>query len=208
MHLFVLGATGKTGGAVVDQSLARGHRVTTFGRNASRRAPAILRHDIIGNPMDATALAAALPGHDTVLSLLGTRGLGATSVLEDGARAMLAAMRRADVKRLIIVSSSLLDHDIGLLSRVVARTVLRHHSRDQRAMEALVTASEAEWTILRPPRMSQTGPPGPYALTTGSAPTGSRGMLIRTDEVARAMLDIAESRQYVREIVWLRGALA
>ena len=205
MQLFILGGTGKTGSALIGQALARGHRVTAFGRHAPDSDPLTGRHDIIGSPMDSDALSAALVGHDAVLSVLGTRGLGATSVLEDSSRATLAAMRRANVKRLIIVSSALLDHDIGLLSRIIARTVLRHHSRDQRAMESLVTASDVDWTILRPPRMSDAAAPGHYSLTTGTAPTQTAGTTIRKDEVARAVVDIADQGQYAREIVWPSG---
>jgi len=47
--------------------------------------------NISGNPMSDAELADALPNHDAVLSVLGTRGLGATSVLEDSSRATIAA---------------------------------------------------------------------------------------------------------------------
>ena len=86
MRLFVLGATGKTGGALVAQALARGHSVTSFGRSpyaGSERAKVL---SISGNPMSEMELSDALPGHDAVLSVLGTRGLGTTSLLEDSAQ--------------------------------------------------------------------------------------------------------------------------
>lgn len=204
MNLFVLGATGKTGSAIVAQALARGHHITTFGRTEPRAGPAQHRRDLVGSPMDEDALAQAMLGHDIVLSVLGTRGLGATSVLQDGARATLEAMRRADVKRLLILSSALLDRRIGVFPAIAASTVLRHHRRDQLAMESLVTKSSVEWIVLRPPRMTDAAKRSRYVLTVG-APTDSRGMSIGGDEVARAMLDIAESGQFVRAIVRLRG---
>src|SRR5450756_3041558 len=80
-------------------------------------------------------LSAALSGYDAVLSVLGTRGLGSTSLLDDSARATISAMRKAGVRRLVILSSALLDQNIGLMGSFAARTLLRHHSRDQRAME-------------------------------------------------------------------------
>ncbi|HEY8853511.1 MAG TPA: NAD(P)-binding oxidoreductase, partial [Gemmatimonadaceae bacterium] len=149
LRLFVLGATGKTGGALVAQAVARDHVVTTFGRSpfaGSDRAKVV---NISGNPMSDAELADALPDHDAVLSVLGTRGLGATSVLEDSSRATIAAMRKAGVRRLVILSSALLDTHIGLVNRIVSRTLLRHFSSDQRAMERLVTASDLDWTVLR-----------------------------------------------------------
>jgi len=155
--------------------------------------------------MSATELADALPGHDAVLSVLGTRGLGATSVLEDGSRATIAAMRKTGVKRLVILSSALLDTQIGLVNRIVGRTLLRHFSRDQRAMEKLVTASDLDWTILRPPRMSDSAP-DEQSTSTLDEPPDSSGMVINREEVARVMLDTVENRRYVRELVHVRGA--
>src|SRR5450759_3057301 len=109
MKLFVLGATGKTGGALVAQAVARGHGVTTFGRSPFAGADKAKVLNISGNPMNEAELADALPGHDAVLSVLGTRGLGATTVLVDSSRATIAAMRKAGVRRLVILSSALLD---------------------------------------------------------------------------------------------------
>jgi putative NADH-flavin reductase len=205
VKLFVLGATGKTGGTLVTQAVARGHTVTTFGRSAfagSERAKVL---NISGNPMSESELADALPGHDAVLSVLGTRGLGATSVLEDGSRATIAAMRSTGVRRLVILSSALLDTHIGLVNRIVARTILRHFSRDQRGMEQLIRASGLDWTVLRPPRMTSSALDGP-STSVLQEPLDSSGMTITKEEVARVMLDTVENQRFIRELVHVRGA--
>ena len=155
--------------------------------------------------MSDAELADALPGHDAVLSVLGTRGLGATSVLEDSSRATIAAMRKAGVRRLVILSSALLDAHIGVVNRIVSRTLLRHFSSDQRAMEKLVMASDLDWTVLRPPRMADSAPDG-QSFSSLAEPADSAGMVIRKEEVARVMLDAAENARYVRELVHIRGA--
>ena len=93
MRLLVLGATGRTGRALVAQGLARGHTVTAFGRSAPRIAKTESFHVVIGNPMHADEFAAALTGQEAVLSALGTRGLRPTSVLVDAARAGIEAMQ-------------------------------------------------------------------------------------------------------------------
>ena len=102
MKLFVLGATGKTGGTLVAQAVARGHAVTTFGRSPFTGSWDAKILNLSGNPMSESELAEALPGHDAVLSVLGTRGLSASSVLEDGSRATISAMSTARVKRLVM----------------------------------------------------------------------------------------------------------
>jgi putative NADH-flavin reductase len=204
MKLFVLGATGKTGGVLVAQAVARGHSVTTFGRSAFNGGDKAKVLNMEGNPMNEAQLAEALPGNDAVLSVLGTRGLGATSVLVDSSRATIAAMSQTGVRRLVILSSALLDSHIGLINRIVSRTLLRHFSSDQRAMERLVTQSDLDWTVLRPPRMSVSAPDGQSTAMLGEPPDGS-GMLITKEEVARVMLDTVENRRYVRKVVHIRG---
>lgn len=205
MRLFVLGATGKTGGALVGQALARGHSVTTFGRSLFTGSQSGEVISIVGDPMSEMELADALPRHDAVLSVLGTRGLGATSVLEDSSRATISAMRTTGVKRLVILSSALLDTHIGLVNRIVARTLLRHFSSDQRAMEKLVTSSDLDWTVLRPPRMTASAP-DEQSTSTLDEPRDATGMVITKEEVARVMLDAVETRRYIRELVHVRGA--
>ena len=197
MRLFILGSTGKIGGRLVAQALSRSHSVTTFGRSAL--------NSVTGNPMNADALAAALPNHDAVLSVLGTRGLGRTSVLIDSARATVDAMRRARVRRLIIVSSALQDLHIGWLTRFLSRTLLRPITADQRAMEDIVTKSDLDWTVLRPPMLTS-GPLTARYKVTQTAPAQSAGMKMSRDDVAHMMLEVAESGSHVKEIVWLRGA--
>jgi putative NADH-flavin reductase len=190
---------------LVAQAVAHGYSVTTFGRSLFTGSQSGETLSIVGDPMSASELADALPGHDAVLSLLGTRGLGATSVLEDGSRATIAAMRKTGVKRLVILSSALLDTHIGLVNRIVGRTLLRHFSRDQRAMEKLVTASKLDWTILRPPRMTDSAP-DEQSTSTLDEPPDSSGMVITREEVARVMLDTVENRRHIRELVHVRGA--
>ncbi len=204
LRLFVLGATGKTGGTLVAQAVAHGHIVTTFGRSSFNGADKAKVTSISGNPMSEKDLADALPGHDAVLSVLGTRGLRATSVLDDSARATIAAMRKAGVRRLVIVSSALLDKNIGLIDRIVGRTVLRHFSKDQRAMEKQVTASNLDWTVLRPSRMTDSAPEGKSTCTL-TEPSTSAGMLIRKEEVARIMLDAVENGKNMGKLVHVRG---
>jgi putative NADH-flavin reductase len=205
MKLFVLGATGKTGGVLVAQAIARGHTVTTFGRSPFAGEDKAKVVNIRGNPMSETDLADALPDHDAVLSLLGTRGLAATSVLEDSSRATIAAMRTAGVRRIVILSSALLDQNTGLIDRIVGRTILRHFFRDQRVMEKQVTASGLDWTIVRPPRMTNSAP-DEQSTSTLEEPPDSSGMQIRKEEVVRVMLDTVENRRYIRGLVHIRGA--
>jgi putative NADH-flavin reductase len=208
MRLFILGATGKTGRALIAQGLARGHSITAFGRSGILGDSTETFRALVGSPMRVDDLTAALHGHDAVLSALGTRGLGTTSVLADCARASIEAMKRTMIRRLIVISSSLVDKQSGWLSLVLARTLLRHTASDQRAMEKLVTQSELDWTVLRPALLSDGMLTGQYAVSPASAgiPASRAGM--SREDVAHMMLNAVERSEYVKDIVWLRGARA
>lgn len=202
MRLFILGATGKTGRALVAQGLARGHAITAFGRSAPLGGETERFRIVIGSPMQADDVVTALAGNDAVLSALGTRGLGATSVLVDSARASIEAMQRVRVHRLIVISSSLVSSHSGWLSVIAARTLLRHVANDQRAMEKLVTQSGLDWTILRPARITDGALTGRYTVSAGIQM--SHAPMSRED-LAHMMLDTVERGAYVKEIVWLGG---
>ena len=75
-RIFVLGATGGTGRAIVEQARQRGHRVTAFVRSPQKLGPVGDGLTVIrGDPRNADGLRAALPGHDAVLSALGPPGI-------------------------------------------------------------------------------------------------------------------------------------
>lgn len=206
MRLFILGATGKTGRALVAQGLARGHAITAFGRSSPRGNETESFQVAIGSPMRADDVAAALAGHDAVLSALGTRGLGATSVLVDSVRASIEAMQRVRVRRLIVISSSLVCSQSGWLTVVAARTLLRHVANDQRAMEKLITQSDLDWTVLRPGRLSDGVLTGRYTVSRASAGVPVSHAAMSREDLAHMMLDTVERGANINEIVWLRGA--
>ncbi len=199
MRLFVLGASGGTGTALVAQGLERGHRVTTFGRSVSRTRC----HDgltaILGSVVSADDLGAVLPNHDAVLSALGTHGLGPTCLLRDSAHAVTQAMLHAGVNRLIVISSNLVAGP-SWLDRVLARTILRHHAGDQREMEDVVTKSDLDWTVVRAPTLTNRTLTERYALINDS-PGNARSTSIGRRDLARLMLLAVERSSHIKQRV-------
>src|SRR5262245_19312020 len=112
MRLFIIGANGKTGTQLVDLALARGHEVTAFVRSPEKitRQHQHLRV-VTGDPHDVDALTRALEGHDVVLSALGMRPPRAFrphTLIRECAASTVAAMTRAGVNRLVLVSAAVL----------------------------------------------------------------------------------------------------
>jgi putative NADH-flavin reductase len=200
MKLFILGATGGIGSALIDQACARGHTVTAFVRSPQKIAGTDPRLTVVtGDPRNAQQLASAMRGHDAVLSALGSRSLMAHGLLRDCARSTVAAMQAASVDRLVIVSAAALFPDAGLLAAILRRTLLASAMDDAAAMEKTVMGDGLEWTIARPPRLTDGGGTGHYRAVTGHP--ASSALTIDRADVARFMLDAADRELHVREIV-------
>ena len=208
MKLFVIGANGRTGRQILDLARARGHQVTAFVRSPDKLAE-ISGIDVArGDPRQAGAMAAAMAGHDAVLSAIGPHPRDAllrpTTLLGDCARATVDAMRAVGVGRLAIVSAAVLFPEKGL-DFVFFRWLLRHHARDLRAMEQIVRESGLAWTIARPPRLTHAEDTSFVALQD-ALPAGRRVMSFRS--VAAFLLDAVERQSHVAEVVGLARGLA
>lgn len=198
MMVAVLGASGATGRQVVSTALARGHRVAAIVRRpgtfASRDG---LVEGVWADVTDVPALTRILPGADVVVSALGGADKGPTTVCTDGIRSAVAAMRTAGVSRLIAVSAYgvLETHDrspyvLAVWAGVAGRM------RDKEAMERLITASGLDWTVVRPPKLSDHAATGKY--TTGADLPIRLWSSIGRADLAAFLVDEAETPRYVR----------
>ena len=208
MRLFVLGATGRTGIELLELALERHHQVTAFVRSPekiARRSPELAI--VKGNVFDADAIAAALPGHDALISALGprigqvTRGM---TLMKDSATSVLQGMKAARVERLLVVSSALLFPDGGLAVGLF-RSVIGRHVRDLQMMEALVQQTPLQWTIARPPRLVHTRNAGYRAQEGGMPEPLSARSTMSWRSVAAFLLDAAEGRLHAHKVVGLGG---
>jgi putative NADH-flavin reductase len=203
LRIFALGATGHIGTDVIDLALARGHRVTAFVRAPHK----IHRNDgglsiIQGDPLSMDAVARALPGHDAVLSSIGPPAREAfrpSRLMAESAASTVAAMTAAGVKRLLVVSAAVLFPDRRLAFRFF-RWLLQHHARDLVAMEAVVRATNLDWTIARPPRLVKTTDES-YRWEHDALPLRAWSMSYRA--VARFLVDCVEQRTHAQEVVGL-----
>jgi putative NADH-flavin reductase len=203
MRLFVIGATGHTGTHIVDLALGRGHSVTAFVRSPAKVERRHERLAIVqGDPLSTDGLAAALPGHDAVLSALGVRPPAAFrphTLVEDAAASTVAAMTRASVVRMALVSAAVLFPLRGA-QYAFFRWMLQHIARDLAAAENILAATTLDWTIARPPRLTQRAD-DVYRERAGALPDRAKAMSFRG--VARFLLDTVEQRTHVHQIVGL-----
>ena len=118
MKLFVTGANGHTGTEVIDLGLARGHEVTAFVHSPEKikRQHPLLKV-LRGDPHNVDELASALKGQDVVVSALGVRPpktFRPHTLVQECAASTVAAMTKAGVKRLVLVSVAVLFPEKGL----------------------------------------------------------------------------------------------
>ncbi len=197
MKLFVIGATGRTGQEIVQQAIARNHHVTAFVRSPESISLKNERLIVLkGNAMDENELFRAVQNHDAVVSTLGPREVfKPSSMLHDSAVAITRAMNRAGVKRLVVLSAAA--HFSGLLNRI-ASFIMRNHMCDSLAMEAIVQASGLDWTIARPPRLTQED----YITHRTRENAAPRmGLSVSRKAVAAFMLEAIEQKKHFQQIM-------
>lgn len=210
MKLFIIGANGRIGTALLELAGTRGHEVTAFVRSPEKleqaRSRLANRADwlriVRGDPRDRASIAGALPGHDAVLSAIGPHPREAfrpSTLVADCARATVEAMHATGVTRLAIVSAAVLFSEKGLYFAFF-RWLLTHHARDLRAMERVVRESGLAWTIARPPRLT-TGGDKSFVAVPNALPQDSRAMSFQS--VAAFLLDSVEHRSHIAEVVGL-----
>jgi putative NADH-flavin reductase len=198
MKLLIVGATGRTGRLLTEQAIVRGHAVTAFVRSPQSLKPRAGLTIAAGNPLAANELAAVLPGHDVVISAIGRRSRDDATVLRDSAAAILKALQASPASRYIVVSQGLLfpsRHPIA----VMLRWLLAIEIKDSGAMESLVRASDASWTIVRPPRLTEGGALKGYRVSVNGMPGGIQSMDRR--DLATFLLDETEKSQYPKTVV-------
>ncbi|MGH3549901.1 MAG: NAD(P)-dependent oxidoreductase [Pseudonocardiaceae bacterium] len=203
----MLGASGATGEQILRRGLAAGHQVTAVARcpEAVQESHPRLRV-VAGDVLQPASLPAAIAGTEVVLSALGSRAMREpTTVYSAGTAAVLAAMGEAGVRRFIGITAAPLGpkNQHGVLERYLVNPVLwwffGAQYADMRAMEALVAASDRDWTVFRPPRLTHTAATGHYRLAI-DAPL-PRAQTVSRADLAAAMVAAAQDPTLVGHAV-------
>lgn len=161
MNIVILGANGQTGRLLTRRAVERGLSAVAVTRRPddfpfAHPALRVVRADV----REAASLEAVIVGADAVVSTLGvpmsrrpidTYSVGATNVIE--------AMRRAGAARLVVVSSTAVANYPGrtgapvalrVVEPILKNTLGKSTYANQRRMEAIVSGSGLDWTVVRP----------------------------------------------------------
>jgi uncharacterized protein YbjT (DUF2867 family) len=161
MQIVIFGANGKTGRLLIRRVLDAGHTAVAVTRRPDDFPLADARLRVAGADVhDQEAVSGVVAGANVVLSTLGvpfTRGPVDTYSIGTGN--IVAAMHRANVHRLAVVSSTAAYPAPGrtgtpfalrLVEPLITKTIGKTVYDDIRRMETVVRSSGLEWTIVRP----------------------------------------------------------
>ena len=195
LKLVVLGATGATGLEVVKSAVERGHLVTAFVRSPERLASFTDRIKVNkGNLLDRSQLAQVLEGHDAVISAFGPRLPVAKAddhLLERFAAALTSAMRMTSVRRVVVESVAFLFKDsIIPPAYVLGRLLFPNIVADSARMEKAFAESGLDWTMVRPPELTNKPYTGKYRVREGHLP--AFGFKVSRADVADYMIQAVE----------------
>ena len=107
LKIGIFGGTRGVGRCALEQALDKGHTVTVLARNPQSLSdiqnPRL--HVVHGDVLDKNAVASVVAGQDVIINSLGGSLKSDVNICSQGTRVILDAMKDANVKRIITVSS-------------------------------------------------------------------------------------------------------
>ena len=210
MKIALIGATGFVGTPLVAELLQRGHHVTALARNPAKLAA---QPNLTAKPLDvndAGAVAAAVTGHDAVISAFnpGWDVPDLYAKFMQGHDAIVAGVEQSGVRRLLVVGGAgslfvapgVQMVDTPEFASHVPPNIIPGAKAARDALTALRGNTALDWTFLSPPALLAPGERsgkyrtgGEQLLMAGEAPAG-----ISTADMAVAIADEIETPRHVR----------
>jgi uncharacterized protein YbjT (DUF2867 family) len=217
MKILVVGATGGSGRATVEELLKAGHAVTAFSRHADTLAELSDRLVTInGDATNSHEIEGAVRGQDAVIVTLGisenpirVRLFGSAKTPGDvrsrGTEHVIAAMRKHGVDRLVVQSTFGVGETRDSLrwrNRTLFNLLLKPQIADTEAQEKVVRGSEVEWVLAQPVHLTDADAED---SAFESAKGEVRAMKISRQQVARFLVTAVQTPEYVGQSVALSG---
>ncbi len=211
MRVLVVGATGGSGRAAVAALVWAGHEVTALSRHAAAMTGPRVR-GVDGDATDTATVDALVAGQDAVVVTLGIsedalavrlRGPRRTApdVRSRGTAAVVDAMRRHGVRRLVVQTS----YGVGssasrlpVLMRALFAVLLAPQIADTRRQARLVHASGLDWVEVQPVNLTDDDVAVP-ALVADDDRTAS--MKVARRQVGQVLADAVERDDLVGRVL-------
>ena len=199
MNILIIGASRGIGHQLLKQALSAGHVVTAMARHFQElpHQPERLKA-ILGDILDEPKVREVMSGQEAVCL---TIGVGVTikpvTVFSQGTQNVMAAMAEHGVRRLLCITGigagDSKGHGGFLYDRIFQPLLLKTIYEDKDRQEALIRASDTDWTIVRPAFLTNGPLTGHYRVITDLGGI-TAGKIARAD-VAHFMLgELADNR--------------
>jgi putative NADH-flavin reductase len=205
MKIALIGASGFIGSGLREEALSRGHQVTALVSNPAKLPAAANLTARAVDVNDTAVLAAALAGHDLVISAFsGHAAQDVREVYGRGIRSIIAAAKQAGLRLLVVGGAGSLEIAPGKQLLDTPEFPAQYKGTAEGARDALHWLRDEptlDWTMLSPSMMIQPGP------RTGQFRLGGNQLLLSAEgkseisvaDYAVAMLDEAERGAHRRQ---------
>ena len=197
MKVALIGASGKIGSQILSELRGRGHSVSAIARHPEKIATGTGVTAVRADVADANALAAALRGHDAVISAVRFRNFDPQT--------LLGAIKTSGVKRLIMVGgagSLEAKPGVALVDTPDFPEAAKPEATAGRdALKVLRTKRSLDWTFLSPSAVIAPGErTGKFRLGKDAVLIGADGKSrISIPDYAIALVDELEDPRHVRQ---------
>lgn len=160
MNITVFGGTGTSGLLTIEKALKFGHHVKAYARNPEKITLQHPNLTVVKGELDEyQKIEDSIRGANAVVSLLGPKAKSKDTVIANGYKYIVAAMKKNGVKRLVTaVSTSYRDPEdkfdfmvsFGIIMlKIIGASILK----DIQEMGDVIRKSQLDWTMARLPML-------------------------------------------------------
>lgn len=208
MIVAVFGASARTGRAFVQMAGEAGLLQRLHFRSASNDPSPDTATVVVGALNDPTAVREVLRGADVALILFGPRNANGKPFCATSTKAIIAGMKTQSVPRLVCVTGAMVGEQTGrvslamkLMSFGVRRAGQDEVMADRDAQERHVRNSKLQWTLVKPPRL--TDEPG-AELEAGPSVSVGLGSHLSRQALSRFLVKELMKPQYLDTAVYVK----
>jgi putative NADH-flavin reductase len=216
MNIAIFGASGGTGRLLTARSLAAGHTITALVRTPAEFAYRDRVRIIEGSAFDPAAVAKTIENADVVLSALGAHSpIRNENVLPRAIPLIVAAMQQTatqqkPVRRIIVLGSAGALPDSlkkqpawrrWIIEKIIYTTFLKWPVAEQIAQYNILSASNLDWTMVMPPKLTNGDARGRYRIDGDAMPRNASR--ISREDVADFMMQQIDNPQWLHKGVYI-----
>lgn len=162
MNITIIGASGGIGLEAVKRGLHRKHRITALSRTRIPIQEQASLSMILGDATNKNDLLHSIQNAEAIIVTLGTRkDKNATSLFSDFAKLILAIHKenKLDIPFIFVTGFGAGESKnyVSWIVKLFLRYLLKDVYADKTKMEEMITASDLNWTVVRPGRLLDKG---------------------------------------------------